>query len=129
MGWKIRNLISLLLRSSWLNVAITSCAGLLSGASSAWLIALINTAVSNNGTNNYKLVWLFLGLILVVFITGLISQIWLIRLGQKVIFDLQMSLSIRILSASLRHLEELGAPSLSLTWTRSRQITSLVSSL
>lgn len=111
------NLISLLLRSSWLTVAIASCAGLLSGASSAWLIALINTAVNNNGTNNYKLVWLFLGLILVVFITGLISQIWLIRLGQKVIFDLQMSLSRRILSASLRHLEELGAPKLLATLT------------
>ena len=82
------NLISLLLRSSWLTVAIAIITGLVSGASSAWLIALINTAINNNGTNNYKLVWLFLGLILVVFITGLISQIWLIRLGQKVIFDL-----------------------------------------
>ncbi len=111
------NLISLLLRSSWLTVAIAIFTGLVSGASSAWLIALINTAINNNETNNYKLVWLFLGLILVVFITGLISQIWLIRLGQKVIFDLQMSLSRRILSASLRHLEELGAPKLLATLT------------
>lgn len=111
------NLISLLLRASWLTVAIAIFTGLVSGASSAWLIALINIAINNNGTNNYKLVWLFLGLILVVFITGLISQIWLIRLGQKVIFDLQMSLSRRILSASLRHLEELGAPKLLATLT------------
>lgn len=111
------NLISLLLRASWLTVAIAIFTGLVSGASSAWLIALINTAVNNNGTDNYKLVWIFLGLILVVFITGLISQIWLVRLGQKVIFDLQMSLSRRILSASLRHLEELGAPKLLATLT------------
>lgn len=111
------NLIYLLLRSSWLTVAIAIFTGLLSGASSAWLIALINTAISSNETNNTNLVWLFLGLILVVFITGLISQIWLIRLGQKVIFDLQMSLSRRILSASLRHLEELGAAKLLATLT------------
>lgn len=112
------NLIYLLLRSSWLTVAIAIFTGLLSGASSAWLIALINTAISSNETNNTNLAWLFFGLILVVFITGLISQIWLIRLGQKVIFDLQMSLSKRILSASLRHLEDLGAPKLLATLTR-----------
>ncbi|MBW4662978.1 MAG: cyclic peptide export ABC transporter [Chroococcus sp. CMT-3BRIN-NPC107] len=111
------NLIYLLLRSSWLTVAIAIFTGLLSGASSAWLIALISTAVSSNGSNRPDLVWLFLGLIIVVFITGLISQIWLIRLGQKVIFDLQMSLSRRILSAYLRHLEELGAPKLLATLT------------
>ncbi len=63
------------------------------------------------------MVWLFFGLILIVFITGLISQIWLIRLAQKVIFDLQMSLSKRILSASLIHLEQLGAPKLLATLT------------
>ncbi len=111
------NLIYLLLRSSWLTVGIAIFTGLLSGASSAWLIALINTAISSNETNSTNLVWLFLGLIIVVFITGLISQIWLIRLGQKVIFDLQMSLSKRILSASLRHLEDLGAPKLLATLT------------
>ncbi len=111
------NLIYLLLRSSWLTVAIAIFTGLLSGASSAWLIALISTAISSNGTERPNLVWIFLGLILVVFITGLISQIWLIRLGQKVIFDLQMSLSRRILSASLRHLEDLGAPKLLATLT------------
>jgi len=111
------NLIYLLLRSSWLTVAIALFTGLVSGVSSAWLIALIGTAVNSNGTSRSNLVWLFLGLIIVVFITGLISQIWLIRLGQKVIFDLQMSLSRRILSASLRHLEDLGAPKLLATLT------------
>lgn len=111
------NLLSLLLRASWWTVAIAIFTGLLSGASSAWLIALISTVISSNGGDRPNLVWLFLGLILVVFITGLISQIWLIRLGQKVIFDLQMSLSRRILSASLRHLEELGASKLLATLT------------
>lgn len=48
-------LIYLLLRSSWLTVAIALFTGLLSGASSAWLIALINTAVSGNATDSVKL--------------------------------------------------------------------------
>jgi putative pyoverdin transport system ATP-binding/permease protein len=111
------NLISLLLRASWLTVAIAIFTGLLSGASSAWLIALISTVIGSNESNRSNLIWLFLELVLVVFITGLISQIWLIRLGQKVIFDLQMSLSRKILSASLRHLEDLGAPKLLATLT------------
>lgn len=58
-----------------------------------------------------------MGLIIFVFITGLTSQIWLIRLDQKIIFDLQMSLSRMILSVSLRHLEELGASKLLATLT------------
>lgn len=106
------NIIYLLLRSSWLMLAIAIFTGLLSGASSAWLIAAINIVINRDSNNINKLAWTFFGLILVVFITGLISQIWLIRLTQKVIFDLQMSLSQKILSASLRHLEKLGAPKL-----------------
>jgi putative ATP-binding cassette transporter len=54
------NLIWLLLQASWLNVAIGVLTGLVSGGCSARLIALINTTVSGNSTDN--LPWYFVGL-------------------------------------------------------------------
>lgn len=103
------NVIYLLLRSSWSIVAIAVLTGGVSGASSARLIALINDAVNRNQPSATTLLGSFAGLVLVVVITGIISQISLIHLSQGAIFELQIRLSRKILSSSLRHLEELGA--------------------
>jgi putative ATP-binding cassette transporter len=103
------NLIWLLLRASWFTVAIAVFTGLLSGGCSALLIALINHAVSSNGSSTTTLVWSFAGLALVIQITGFVSQFLLIRLSQGAIYKLRMRLSSWILSCPLRHLEELGA--------------------
>ena len=48
------NVIWLLLKASWLNVAIAVLTGLVSGGCSAQLIALINRAISGNSTNNWN---------------------------------------------------------------------------
>ncbi len=101
------NLIWLLLQASWLNVLIAVLTGLVSGGSSARLIALINRATSGNSTDN--LVWYFLGLALVALLTGVISQFLLIDLAQEAVYNLRLRLSQGILSAPLRQLEELGA--------------------
>ncbi len=117
------NVIYLLLRASWSLVAIAVFTGLLSGACSARLIALINNA-ANGGTQTTTSILSFVGLAAVVLISGLVSQILLIRLSQGVIFDLQIRLSRRILSTSLRHLEQLGAPRLLATLTEDVQALS-----
>ncbi|MBD2180909.1 cyclic peptide export ABC transporter [Aerosakkonema funiforme] len=114
------NVIYLLIRSSWRLVAIAVFTGLLSGACSARLIATINSTVSGDRTQ----IWSFAALALVVLVAGIISQLLLIRLSQGVIFDLQIRLSRRILSASLRHLEQLGAPRLLATLTEDVQALS-----
>lgn len=110
------NLIWLLIRASWFTVAIAGFTGLVSGAGSARLIALINGAVNNN-TETSNLVWGFAGLALIVLITSVISQVFLIRLAQGAVYDLRMRLSSWILSSPLRHLEELGASRLLATLT------------
>ncbi|MCL1472267.1 cyclic peptide export ABC transporter [Argonema antarcticum] len=117
------NVIYLLLRASWSLVAIAVFTGLLSGACSARLIALINNA-ANGGIQTTTSILSFVGLAMVVLISGLVSQILLIRLSQGVIFDLQIRLSRRILSTSLRHLEQLGAPRLLATLTEDVQALS-----
>ena len=111
------NLIWLLLRTSWFTVAFAVFTGLVSGGCSALLIALINNAVSSNGTEANILVWSFTRLGLVILITSILSQFLLIHLSQGAIYKLRMSLISWILSSPLRHLEDIGASRLLATLT------------
>lgn len=116
------NVIWLLLQTSWLNVAIAVLTGLVSGGCSARLIALINSAISGNSTD--QLVWYFVGLALVTLLTGVMSQFLLIILAQDAVFKLRLRLSQGILCSPLRHLEELGANRLLATLTEDVQTLS-----
>ena len=109
------NVIWLLLKASWLNVSIAIFTGLVSGGSSAMLIALINRAISDN--SNASLVWYFAGLAILALLSGFVSQFLLIYLSQESVYNLRLSLSRGILSTPLRNLEELGANRLLATLT------------
>jgi len=109
------NVIWLLLKASWLNVSIAILTGLISGGSSAMLIALINRAISDN--SNQNLVWYFAGLAILALLSGFVSQFLLIYLSQEAVYNLRLSLSRGILSTPLRNLEELGANRLLATLT------------
>ncbi|MBD2138668.1 cyclic peptide export ABC transporter [Anabaena sp. FACHB-1237] len=116
------NLIYFLLRSSWLMVVIAIITGFLSGASSAGLIAVISNAASKSNTSPLSTVaWGFLGLVIVALITGVISQIMLIRLSQNAVLQLRVRLSQQILNSELSHLEKLGNPRLLATLTEDVQ--------
>ena len=116
------NLFYFLLRSSWGMLAIAICTGFLSGGSSAGLIALISRAAARNpGSSLSTTVWAFVGLIIVVLITSIISQVMLIRLSQNAVLQLRMRLSRQILSSELSHLEELGNARLLATLTEDVQ--------
>lgn len=119
------NLIYFLLRSSWRMLAIATITGLLSGSSSAGLIALISIAASRQTTSSViSIIWGFVGLALVALITSVISQVVLIRLSQDAVFQLRMRLSRQILSSELSHLEQLGTPRLLATLTEDVQAVS-----
>jgi putative ATP-binding cassette transporter len=118
------NVIYLLLRSSGSIVAIAVFAGLVSGASSARLIALINSAISSSGTLAPVLIWSFVGLALVTVLSRFVSELLLIRLSQQVISETRLLLSRRILGAPLRYLEELGTSRLLATLTEDVQAIS-----
>ncbi|MBW4477079.1 MAG: cyclic peptide export ABC transporter [Tolypothrix brevis GSE-NOS-MK-07-07A] len=116
------NLISFLLRSSWGMVALAISTGLVSGGSSASLIALISHATSNNATSRLtSIAWGFVGLATVALITSIISQVMLIRLSENAVLQLRMSLSRQLLASSLSHLEKLGNPRLLATLTEDVQ--------
>ncbi len=106
------NLIRLLLRTGAFQVTLAVVAGILSGASAAGLIALLNTTLSQDQPSTGTLVWSFAGLCLIRLITNLACQVMLVRLAQSALLDLRMRLSRRILASPLRHLEQIGAPRL-----------------
>lgn len=107
------NVIYLLLRSSWSIVVFSVFTGLLSGGSSVKLISLINTAVISSKENTpTTLLWSFVGLSLVMILSRIASEVFLVHLSQGVISQLRLLLSRQILSSPLHYLEELGPPRL-----------------
>jgi len=100
-----------LARQSRQIVVAAVISGILAGASSAGLIAVINH-VANTGLQEQFAVLLssFVALLLVRLLAGVFSKIMLFRLAQNVICELRLALSRRILDAPLRRFEQLGVP-------------------
>lgn len=94
-----------LLRISWQPILIASILGAISGGSNAKLISMVNAAIRDGGTTSPLL---FAGLLFFSLTIGAFSQIVLIKLSQRAIYELRMQLSCGILSSSLRHVEQLG---------------------
>ncbi|MUG93216.1 cyclic peptide export ABC transporter [Scytonema sp. UIC 10036] len=101
------NLITLLLRSSWKILALAAFVGLLSGVNTTGLLVIINTRL-NQLSLTTTLIWSFVGLCFLKFLTNIISKYLLINLAEKAIMSLRLTLSERILAAPLYHLEVLG---------------------
>ena len=102
-------LITFLFRSSRLMIVLSVLVGIVSGISSAALIALIHRALGLDRAAAASLVTAFIGLALVRFTSGVVAEVLLIYLAQNAILKLRITLSRRILSTSLRQLEELDA--------------------
>lgn len=113
-----------LLRSSRAIVLSSLVAGLISGAASTALIALIHAVLARNGAASPTLVGAFVAFCIVLPVSRIISQLLLIKLAQKAIFDLRMRLSRQILSTPLRFLEEVGAHRLMAALTDDVQVIS-----
>jgi putative pyoverdin transport system ATP-binding/permease protein len=103
------NLIWFLLRASWLNVAIASVTGSISGACSASLIALINNGIVANDSDRDRILLGFIGLAVTALFTSIISHFLLASLSYDAIYKLRLRLSNWVIACPLRHLEELGA--------------------
>jgi len=82
--------------------------GIVAGLSNAGLLALINTTLSHSTATGMERVPSFIGLCLLLMVARVASEASLVSLSQSTVFNLNMQLSRRILSAPLRRLEELG---------------------
>jgi putative ATP-binding cassette transporter len=102
-------LIIFLFRSSRLMILLSILVGIVSGVSSAALIALIHRALSLDRATAAGLAWAFIGLAFARFASGIAAEVLLIHLAQNAIVKLRIQLSRRILATSLRQLEEIDA--------------------
>ena len=100
-----------LCRSSWLTIVGVLFAGIISGLSSAALVALINSTLSN--TSDARIFpWLFGGLSIAVLFSGFLSHYLLNRLSTKIVCDLRIHISRLILAAPYSYLQKLGKSAL-----------------
>lgn len=105
-------IISLLLKNSWQIFTLGAIASIITGASSAGLIAVINYILQNLEQTSAWLVWSFIGLCLLLMISSAISWILLTYLSQNIIYNLRLELTQSIFSCPLRQLEIISAPKL-----------------
>jgi putative ATP-binding cassette transporter len=106
------NLIYLVIRTSRVRLIFAVIAGIVSGASSTAVIALLNAALSGAVGGTSILAVSFIGLVLLMVSSNVTSQLLLTRLSQGAILDLRMRLSRRILVTPLQQVEKIGTPHL-----------------
>ncbi|MFE3195238.1 ATP-binding cassette domain-containing protein [Nocardia sp. NPDC059240] len=109
-------LIRFLISISWMRIAGVIASGLVCGAANTYLVTLIRGVVSPE-PHPAVTVQAFVATALIILISGVISQVLLIRLAQEAIYRLRADLSARIVSAPLEHLERLGQHRLIATLT------------
>jgi len=102
-------LFSFLLRVSPGVVVLAVSAGVVSGVSSACLVALLNSALAGGEVAGGRLVAGFVGLCVLLPAARFVSDYVLCNLGQKSVCEMRVRLSRQILAAPLRQLEEVGS--------------------
>ena len=105
-------IIRLLLKNSWPIFSMGAIASIVTGSSSAGLIALINYILQNIEQTTAWLVWTFIGLCLLLMISSASSWILLTSLSQDIIYNLRLELTQSIFACPLRQLEIIGTPKL-----------------
>jgi putative ATP-binding cassette transporter len=112
------NVIRFFARNAGYRLLVAVAAGVTSGLSSMFLLALFTNVLKGGGRySSFTLAYVLLGLCLFLPLTRFISEVILLRLAQGELFNLRMRLSRQILRAPLRHLEILGSEPLMTTFT------------
>jgi putative pyoverdin transport system ATP-binding/permease protein len=101
-------LFTYLLRSSRGVFLLAITAGVLSGASGAAFIVVVNQSLAHARHVPAALVWAYAGLCLTTIVTRFVSQAMLFRLAQGFIYQLRRKLIDGILGAPLRSVEQIG---------------------
>ena len=105
-------IIFLLLENSGKVFYLAVISSFISGISSAGIIAIINYALANLPNLPAWLLWLFISLCLVLWVSRFVSWILITRLSQEIIYDLRLKITQRILDCPLQNLEIMGTPKL-----------------
>ena len=105
-------LLKFLLNISRRTVIVAVLLGIVSGASSTMLLALLNSKLSGGGVTTRGLHWWFIGFCVLVPVARFGSEIILLRLGMDGLYKLRVRMCRQILAVPMRQLEKIGAPRL-----------------
>jgi putative ATP-binding cassette transporter len=108
-------------------VVLAIICGLISGASSAGLLALIGASLTKDKYPLSTLIWGFAALCVITPAARFASDILLCRLGYDAVFDMRMRLSRQVLASPLRKLEEIGSHRILATMTE--DISAIINAL
>ncbi|MCF8571775.1 ATP-binding cassette domain-containing protein [Gordonia sp. HY002] len=123
-------LLRFLFSVSWTGIVAAVVMGLIGGGANAYLVTQINAAVAPPGAGADPSWHRFAVTVAVVLVTGLVSQVLLIRLAQDAVYRLRAELSAGVVSAPLEHLERLGTHRLLATLTEDvRSLSMAVSAI
>jgi putative pyoverdin transport system ATP-binding/permease protein len=111
------NLIRFFFRGSRAMMIATFVAALLSGACNAGLIAMVNTALSQQAAPAMWIVWAFVALAAGRLLTTFAAQFTQAHFAQRNSARLRRELVEKILAVPLRQLEQIGAPRLMVALT------------
>src|SRR6266850_1199658 len=103
-------LFSFLVRQSPSALILAVLTGIVSGAASAALMALVNQTLVPVASPSETLGWAFVGITATVLISRLSSKLLLLRLSTRAVFNMRMHLCRRILLSPLREIERHGSP-------------------
>ncbi len=110
-------LFRFLIKYSPATLIVAVLTGIVSGASSASLMALINRTLADVEGTSSPVIWAFAGIMLTVFLASLGSRLLLLRISTRAMVKMRMGLCRQILASPLRQVESHGAPRLMATLT------------
>lgn len=104
------SVIKFIIRNSSGVMVFIALSGIAGGLCNAGVIALIHASMNAGAERNPNLVWAYAGMCVLVLVSNIISQILLLKVSQRVIFNMRMTLSKQVLKTPLRKVEEAGTP-------------------
>lgn len=102
------DLLSTFFRRSRTAMVLAVIAGILSGAATTGLLALINAVLRGQIAPTSVVVGVFVGLCVIRLASGISSHVLLVRLSQNAIFELRTNLCRQIAESPLQQLEKVG---------------------
>jgi putative ATP-binding cassette transporter len=105
-------LLTLLFRKSTLPLLLSVLAGIVAGISGAAVLAVVNDRLSHLSQAGSRTALLFLALAMTAVVTKVASKLLLVWVSTRVVRDMRVELSEKILNAPLRTVEKHGRGSL-----------------
>jgi len=111
-------LILSLLKRDYIKFIVAIFLSALSAAAGVSVIAFINEAISRLSVGADFPITLFFALIFLLFGLSYISQSQITRLGHRVVYELRLSISRRLMNMSVERIDQLGQPTILATLTK-----------